>query len=444
MDIGWRFPAKVNAQEKVLGNEKNCDHLPESKKDELNRVMSLITLWNLIVEAQNDEQLTLSITLEAADWFEALRLGLEKHDVRGAVFSTLFCRPLGPDGTAVRDVVSKRSFVLRPVSISEGPRESFQGAATAGEGGSFVSHEVFFSRDEASFGGEGIYYRERLIVVKDEISKAEASRLAIEYFEALKAQGDRRGKGFVSVHIYDHEFTKRSKRPPVAALTWREWCDDGPVVFYPLFGEQGVCFSMMRPEDTAFSTRAPVSVEPSAADDVFGDSPMRAAFEAIQGMYSIRDFDEAAAFVLAASRRLIPCEAGRCMSVSFGSDELYVSVAQGEGADACLGRGVSSKKGLVGFLLRHSAVVGISDITDNFRFGGFFDRQEEMYPRSVLYAPIQFEGKAAGVLQLINSERPGGFAREDANVLSYLGTSFAEHAAKLLAWPEAFNGKDGF
>ena len=100
---------------------------------------------------------------------------------------------------------------------------------------------------------------------------------------------------------------------------------------------------------------------------------------------------------------------------------------------------------LIGFALMNSAVITVADPSGDARFDDTFDGREGFHPRSVLLAPMQYEGQVIGVLELVNSVRPDGFIEEEANVLSYLGTSFAEYAALSLPSRHAeFTERDFF
>ena len=390
-------------------------------------------LWNMIVEAQTEEQLTASITVEAPTWYGALREGLEKHHIDGAVLSTLSCR-VQTDGTVrVSDAVFNREFTLRPVECASEAEER-----AADPDAALVAHEVFLMRDRHPSDEEGVCYRERHIAAEAKISKEDASHLVHHYFNMLKAEGTPEGcKCFISVHLYDHIFKERSERPPVAALTWREWMPEKPKLLFPLSGDEGTTFSLIPAADESIPLsenaadkehRAPKPVETTGSRFGVGER-MIAAFEGVQDIYGIHNHEEAAAFVLSLARDLVRSGGGSCMLISPEEYVLYVAAAEGDIATPHLKKSISSRNGIIGFALKNSAVINVSDAVGDARFDGTFDGREGFRPRSVLCAPMQYEGQVIGVLELVDSVRPDGFVEEEVNVLSYLGTSFAEYAA---------------
>ncbi len=427
-------------------------------------------LWNLIVEAKSGEDLTGSITVEASNWYSALRAGLERHNIDGAVLSTLSCRIQGDNSVVASDVVSKRVFLLKPAeaaaAVDAAPvddREDEPADATAGEAedadaAALVPHEVFFVRDDPSEDGSGVFYRERAVAVKPGTSKSAAAHLAQHYFEVLKQRDEDDGsKLFISIHVFDHVFSRRSERPAVAALTWREWQGKKPKILYPLSGDEGMTFSMLpapyepfllvpRGEAPQKAVAEPLSEPPDTAEDLdlseIGER-MLTAFERMQDIYGIHSHDEAAAFALSLARDLIPSGGGSCMLFSPLEYTLYVSAAEGDKAALYQCETVSSSTGIIGFALKNSAVVNVSDPSGDGRFDDIFDGRKGFSPRNVLLAPMQFEGQVIGVLELIDSPNEDGFTEEDANIISYFGTSFAEYAAVSLPsrYPE-FSDRD--
>lgn len=414
-------------------------------------------LWNMIVEAKNEDELTSSITVEATNWYGALRAGLGQHNIDGSVLTTLSCAIQADKSVVASDVVSKRVFVLRPVITETPAGEGFSVEQnspskddpdnmreTEADDVGLVPHEIFLERDDHPDDGSGIYYRERLIAVEPGISKSAAAHLAHHYFDLLKSEPHGDGKRFISIHLYDHTFDARSERPAVTALTWREWQKEKPKILYPLSGDEGMTFSMLPPPpepillipsvhgkgEATSNNGVPSAASAENETGRYGISErMISAFEAMQDIYGIHQHDEAARFVLSLARDLIRCDAGSCMLISPKQYELYVSAAQGAKAEPHICKIVSSRRGIIGFSLTNSAVITVSDPAGDGRFDDLFDGREGFAPKNVLCAPMQFEGQVIGIIELVDSARTLGFSDEDADVLSYLGTSFAEYAA---------------
>lgn len=173
------------------------------------------------------------------------------------------------------------------------------------------------------------------------------------------------------------------------------------------------------------------------------DDRMVIAFERMHEIFGIRDHDQAARFVIDLAHELVEAEAGSCMLISPGRYELYVAAATGPSTEALLGRKMSFTKGIVGFATRTSSVVTCSDPSGDPRFDNSIDVVSGFTTRSILVAPIQYEGHTLGAIELINSPRKGGFSQDESNILSYIGGAFGEFVQTSLPSREAdFSDKD--
>ena len=242
-------------------------------------------LWEVIVPSDDDGQLGSSITVEADNWFSALRSGLTKHGLDGQLVSNLTC-DIKPDRSVhVTDFVTRKVYTLRPV-VDGAVRKSSppaQAAATAKSPAPAAAkpapaptsdagvipdlppdlprHEVFYWQDEAPPDGSGIFYRERLVAVAADTPEEEAGRLAMAIFDRLKAMGSEPGtKLFIDVQVFDHRFADRSQRPAIAAATWKEWSPKKTKVQFPLSGAEAVTFSQVPPPP---EPAAPEPAEPA-------------------------------------------------------------------------------------------------------------------------------------------------------------------------------------
>ncbi len=276
-------------------------------------------LWNLIVDADKSDELTVSITVEASNWFNALREGLSKYGVDSRVLSHISC-DVSPDRSVrVLDSLTNRIFLLKPVAVIDGvdvtpsetsdpfptvsslstddgedapsggltssprqtaalaehvesasekpsdvatptPKEEFSTSSPATKGG-MPEHRIFFSRDEVPDQALGIHYLERLIAVSSRLSKETLVRLARHHFDELRHMDASRQTMetmlFVTVHVYDHEFEKRAERPAMVALTWKEWRSEEPEILFPLFGDEGATVSRKRSASDARAGETP-------------------------------------------------------------------------------------------------------------------------------------------------------------------------------------------
>jgi GAF domain-containing protein len=92
----------------------------------------------------------------------------------------------------------------------------------------------------------------------------------------------------------------------------------------------------------------------------------------------------------------------------------------------------------VGFAVRTGTVVNISDPSNDNRFDISYDKRNNFKTDSILCAPIQHEGKVAGVIELLNSKNPDGFTQDEANILSYIGGAAGEYLENSMPIHENF------
>jgi GAF domain len=220
--------------------------------------------WQVIIPSENNEKLDTTITIEAENWFSALRDGLDKQGVDGALISNMSCNINADKSVIVTDFVTSRVYQLKPIDDEianakqskkkrklkkqEKPKSASGDNAKKTDTEKMPPHKVFFERNDLPEDGGGIYYRERLLAVERGFSREEASLLVHSYFKQLRELGSPdETKLFITVHVFDHEFVERADRPAVAALTWKEWSPRKPKILFPLSGEAGVTFSKVPP-----------------------------------------------------------------------------------------------------------------------------------------------------------------------------------------------------
>jgi hypothetical protein len=509
--------------------------------------------WEVVVPGE-DGSASKTVTVEAENWFSALRSSLNKHGSGGQLISNLTC-DIKPDRSVhVTDFVTRKVFTLRPLEKS-GAAPAAPVAAIATPKRSAVEPDPavdglpsdlprckgFFRRDEAPDDASGIFFRERMLAVAPGTDTDGAARLAMAVFERLQEMGTTAGtKMFVTVQVFDHEFEGRFERPAIAALEWKEWSPKKAKIQFPLSGAEEIRFSRVSVPPPAPEAAPPVALveaappvalveapQPAAAPQAVTPAPrgharpsvdsvasapgpgpaqvpiplvaapdkavpldlrpatspaqrkiqpetptasrtekkpsaeMRAhpgkdphkkrqtgegvvlddlffqAFERMHEIYSHRDHDKVAEFALGVAREFIKCEAGSTMLITPGKYELYVAAAQGPVAKSLYGKRMSLTKGIVGFATRAGAVVTVSDPENDPRFHDEFDKLTSYRTRNVLCAPIQFEGKTIGAIELLNSPREAGFLQSEANVLSYVAGAVGEYIDTSLPSREA-------
>lgn len=126
----------------------------------------------------------------------------------------------------------------------------------------------------------------------------------------------------------------------------------------------------------------------------------------------------------------IQAEAGSIMFADVNGQELYFATARGPKAQDVMEFRVPMNRGLAGFCAREGVSLAISDAEKDPRF--FADISDKLgYPtKNVCCAPVQFEGRVYGVLELMNKAQP--FTNTEVNVLTYIGRQLAKFVNDLI------------
>lgn len=120
----------------------------------------------------------------------------------------------------------------------------------------------------------------------------------------------------------------------------------------------------------------------------------------------------------------IEAEAGTVFLSDPKTGELIFWALEG-GSDALVGKRIGKGRGVVGWVIENSEATLVKDCSKDPRFYAAVDRDSEFITRDMLCVPLVTKGGTLGALQLLNSEREGGFNAQDLE--------FAEQAASQLA-----------
>ncbi|MBW2262148.1 MAG: GAF domain-containing protein [Deltaproteobacteria bacterium] len=155
-------------------------------------------------------------------------------------------------------------------------------------------------------------------------------------------------------------------------------------------------------------------------------------FEEMQDLYITQDQEEAADFVLNLAMKKIPAEAGSVFLADINTRELYFAAVHGPTAEKLKGQRLMMTTGLVGFAARRGAAIAISDVTKDPRFCDEFDSSSGFVTKSVVCAPVQYEGRSFGAMEILNRKGGDSFSQGEVNIISYISTQLAEYIATSL------------
>lgn len=169
-----------------------------------------------------------------------------------------------------------------------------------------------------------------------------------------------------------------------------------------------------------------------ATDEPDENRVIAEVFEELQDLFLTRTQDEAAEFVLAVATKKIPSEAGTVFLADINSRDLTFAAVKGPTAEKLKGRRLHMQKGIVGFAAREGAAIAIADVAKDPRFCNDFDQSGGFITKSVLCAPVQYEGRTFGAVELLNRAGGGTFNRTEMNIITYLASQLAEYIATSL------------
>lgn len=155
-------------------------------------------------------------------------------------------------------------------------------------------------------------------------------------------------------------------------------------------------------------------------------------FEEMQDLYITQNQEQAAQFVLDLAMKKIPAEAGSVFLADINTRELYFAAVAGPTADELKGQRLMITTGIVGFAARRGAAIAISDVRKDPRFCDEFDSSSGFVTKSVVCAPVQYEGRSFGAMEILNRKGGDSFSQGEVNIISYIATQLAEYIATSL------------
>ena len=202
----------------------------------------------------------------------------------------------------------------------------------------------------------------------------------------------------------------------------------------------------LRPADPAGSAAPQIDLAPAADQaprppipsppETFAlGADVISAFERMQAVTALGDRRQVAEFGLSLTMDLIPCQTGLCMLQTSKKKECYWAAKKAQSADLFPADPIDVDIGIVGFALRMGAVVTVSRLGNEPLSAAECHTPATYETANTMCAPLQFEGRTAGALLLLNSLKQSGFSQSDTNTLSYVAGALAEYLEKSLPVP---------
>ena len=149
------------------------------------------------------------------------------------------------------------------------------------------------------------------------------------------------------------------------------------------------------------------------------------AFDAIGDLFSISNPQKAVEFVLDQALRKVPSEAGSILFNDVGKRQLTFWATRGPKAEKLTGKSIPYGKGIAGYCVSKSVSLAIPDVSQDPRWDPTISEAVSYETRSILCAPLFFEGRCYGALQLLNRKSDSSFSRRELSVTNYLAEQLA-------------------
>ncbi len=344
---------------------------------------------------------------------------------------------------------------------------------------------LLLSRDEEPSDASPITYRERCYFAPNGCDSVQARATLTQELMGFQRTLQGRGPGvLVNLALFDHYFTDRPERGPIASLEWKGWRGEPKFVFLadapptqsaaapeaaptlPSTPGEPVRTSFSptpvsapeRPEvpiakapvldavpqaASAIETPKPVAQpapapsaamatpaphEPFRPREATGEQDRRLAhaFEAAQDLYFLGSAADGLDFGVKLLSELIACEAVAGCLYDINTNELRFVALTGPGAEERKAQGVSASTGILGAAAQSTEdVLSVPDVALDSRYDAAVDGRSGLEVRNMAVFPMRTGDTLLGVMQLINRERRA-FTDGDLAVAAYVAKQVGE------------------
>lgn len=152
---------------------------------------------------------------------------------------------------------------------------------------------------------------------------------------------------------------------------------------------------------------------------------LKAILDINQKMNSLKDLKTILLDISNYASNLLQSEGASILLVEEESGDLHFEVAFGENSEALYDLRVPKGKGIAGKVAEKGIPIITNDAqTDENHYDGI-DEKVKQVTRSLIAAPLKHQEKVIGVIEVINTAKPGGFTEDDADLLIQFGEQAA-------------------
>ncbi len=356
------------------------------------RIIGVIMLYEVLIPSSDPNGYDETITVDATNWMVALKSGLERTGEPEADIRNVMCDIKDDNSIHVTDAMTRRVFILREVDPEE-------------------DEEVETLRKQAA-------------------EAAEAERKAAEE-AALKAAAEPPTPPPAQAPEQPAVESAHSDTSPSDS-----WLGEdgrmrvGSASIEALQREEEPA-RVVRSERRKTSEREPVQI--GRAAETVSENILEDIFLEVQSIHeNTMDMEQVVNFVMELAMSKVPAESGAVLFANSDGRELYFTTARGPKAAEVMDFRVPMGKGIVGFCARQGVSLAISDAQRDNRFYREISDALQYPTHSILCAPIQFEGRVYGCIELMNRQEGSSFSSNEVNAITYIGRQFAEYINRLI------------
>ena len=380
--------------------------------------------YEVYIPSPDPDGFDVTITVDAENWMSALKSGLKRTGEGAEAVRNVMCDIKDDNTIHVTDATTQRVFVLEELG-EEPPDDVVVGEPE--EGGEPPSgeeaEEVAEAEPEEADESEPAPTPEAQEPAQEAAEESapdlapepepepdepeSAPELAPEVDEGEAGLGEEdsftRDESEMRVGSSTHEALKEEEQEPKVVEEQRERTDQ---------------------HRAAQVGRQDEKVSESLIEDVFLE--IQPIHEGDMGM------EEVVNFVIDLAMDSIAAESGSVLFADTSGRELYFAAARGPKASEVMDFRVPMGEGIVGFCSKEGVSLAVSDAQNDPRFYEDISESIGYETDSLLCAPVQFQGRVYGAIELINRDGGSTFTSNEMNALSYIGRQLAEYVNRVV------------
>lgn len=389
-------------------------------------------LYEVFIPSLEKDGYDVTITVEANNWMTALKSGLERTGEADADIRGVMCDIKDDNSIHVTDAATRRVFVLKELDAEEEalpPAESssqdFGAPTVVGAGPSQAAVQAALDMQSEPEEVELAHAPTAPPTISKPIATPSAHASApplreaapaakpaaapvaapVEPAKPLPAEPIVSQDGFVRIGSSDYRSIREQSQHEVRVISEQR-------------RKSGVTEALpyRRPEA--------VTVSESILEDIFLE--IQVIHEKGMAM------EQAVNFVMDMAMSKVPAESGAILFADVNGLELYFATARGPKANDVMSFRVPMGQGLAGFCAHEGVSLAISEASRDPRFYHKISESLSYPTHSIVCAPIQYEGRVYGCIELMNRKGSATFSSQEVNALTYMGNQFAMYINNLI------------